>query len=40
MLEYAGKNKRSSDLYMEQSVLAKSKKFFSSIFPEVKNVLL
>ena len=40
MLEYAGKGKRTSNLYDDNSVLAKGKKLFSNMFTEVQNVLL
>ena len=40
MLEYAGKSKRTSNLYDDNSVLAKGKKLFSNMFTEVQNVLL
>jgi len=35
VLDYAGKDKRSSDLFNESDIMAKSKKMFSSLFGEV-----
>jgi hypothetical protein len=35
VLEYAGKDSRTNDLFMESDIMAKSKKMFSSLFGEV-----
>ena len=40
MLEYAGKDKRSSDLWQDKDNWAKGKKLFSNMFADVENVLL
>lgn len=39
-IEYGGKAQRTGDLFQNKDYLSKGKKFFSSYFTEVKNVLL
>lgn len=40
LLEYGGRAQRSGDLFQNKDYLSKGKKFFSSYFKEVQNVLL